>query len=185
VTTAVTTAAAVDHPVAEPFRAAFRAHPAGVAVVTASTPDGPVGVTASSVASVSVRPPAVSFSLAAGASATAGVLAAPSLLVHLLDAEDTPLARRFAGPGAERFGPATPWRPTGAGEPHLHEVGTALRCVPHRVVEVGDSVLVAALVTAVLGIGHRGRRLVYAEREFHALAPAVGPQRATRRSLTS
>jgi flavin reductase (DIM6/NTAB) family NADH-FMN oxidoreductase RutF len=180
-----TTTDTTDHPVAELFRAAFRAHPAGVAVVTAPTADGPVGVTASSVASVSVRPPAVSFSLAAGASATAGILAAPSLLVHLLDADDTPLARRFAGPGAERFGPATRWRTTGEGEPHLHEVGTALRCVPHRVVAVGDSVLVAALVTAVVGTGHRGRRLVHAEREFHALAPAAGPQPTTRRSLTS
>ncbi|WP_214404401.1 flavin reductase family protein [Pseudonocardia lacus] len=176
---------AVEHPVAQAFRAAFRAHPAGVAIITARAAHGPVGVTASSVASVSVRPPAVSFSLAAAASATPAVVGAGSVLVHLLDADDAPLARRFAGPAADRFGPGTPWRSADGGEPHLHEVGTALRCCPHRVVEVGDSLLVAAFVTAVLGPGHRGLPLVYAERGYHPVATAGGAQLASSRSLAS
>jgi flavin reductase (DIM6/NTAB) family NADH-FMN oxidoreductase RutF len=166
---------AVEHPVADAFRAAFRAHPAGVAVITAAGAGGPVGVTASSVASVSTRPPAVSFSLAAGAGATPGIAGAASVLVHLLDAPDAALARRFAGPGADRFGPATRWTTTAHGEPLLAGVGTVLRSQVHRVVDVGDSLLFAALVTAVLGTGHRGARLVHVERAFHALDPAAAP----------
>ncbi|MCO1658654.1 flavin reductase [Pseudonocardia sp. S2-4] len=170
---------AAEHPVADAFRAAFRAHPAGVAIITALSADGPVGVTASSVASVSVRPPAVSFSLTAGARATPGIVGGTSVLVHLLDAEDAPLARRFAAPGVDRFGPGTQWELTDEGEPRLRGVGTALRCRVHRVLDVGDSVLVAAFVTGVSGAGHRGRRLVYAERSFHSLAPVSGPAAMT------
>jgi hypothetical protein len=47
---------------------------------------------------------------------------------------------------------------------------------------------VAAVVTAVLGPGHRGDRLVHAERTFHpvaAVGTAGGAQRTAGRSLTS
>lgn len=50
---------------------AFRLHPAGVALVIGQHEQGPVGVTVSSLASVSASPPLVSFSLdTAGASAS-------------------------------------------------------------------------------------------------------------------
>ncbi len=43
---------------ADDFKSAFRNHPAGVSVVTADPGDGPVGLTATSVISVSANPPA-------------------------------------------------------------------------------------------------------------------------------
>lgn len=42
---------------ADDFKSAFRNHPAGVSVVTADPGDGPVGLTATSVISVSANPP--------------------------------------------------------------------------------------------------------------------------------
>ncbi|MFG3697211.1 flavin reductase [Micromonospora sp. NPDC047620] len=48
---------------AELMKGAFRRYPTGVPVISATGPDGPVGLTASSVASVSVAPSAVSFSV--------------------------------------------------------------------------------------------------------------------------
>ena len=49
---------------ADQFRAIFRQHPAGVAVVTLVAEDGrPVGFTATSVISVSADPPLVAFSI--------------------------------------------------------------------------------------------------------------------------
>ena len=69
---------------AELLKAAFRRHATGVAVVTALGPDGPVGLTASSVASVSAHPPALSFSVLTS-SRTAQVVAAADVIdVHLL-----------------------------------------------------------------------------------------------------
>ena len=49
----------------ESFKTAFRNHPAGVAVITANSPDGPVALTATSVVSVSAEPPVLIFSLSA------------------------------------------------------------------------------------------------------------------------
>ena len=45
------TVSAGHAPTADLFKDAFRAHPAGIAVLTAQGPDGPVGLTASSVSS--------------------------------------------------------------------------------------------------------------------------------------
>ena len=42
---------------ADEFKALFRGHPGGVAVITADAGDGPVALTATSVASVSAEPP--------------------------------------------------------------------------------------------------------------------------------
>ncbi|MFF3601755.1 flavin reductase, partial [Kitasatospora indigofera] len=66
------------------FKAAFRRHPAGVAVITAEGPDGPVGLTASSVSSVSAEPPVLVFSVTTKAGSAGHVLAATTCIVHLL-----------------------------------------------------------------------------------------------------
>src|SRR5690606_6362781 len=70
---------------AESFNTAFREHPAGIALITATTPAGPVGLTASSVASLGIDPVALSFSVTRTTGSAGGLLAAESYLVHLLD----------------------------------------------------------------------------------------------------
>nr|WP_091424221.1 flavin reductase [Arthrobacter sp. OV608] len=52
------------------FRAAFRNHPGGVAVVTADAGDGPVGLTATYVISASVEPNMLAFSVSELSSST-------------------------------------------------------------------------------------------------------------------
>lgn len=49
------------------FKAAFRMHPAGVAVITTDSGDRPAAMTVSSLASVSTEPPMVVFSLSRSA----------------------------------------------------------------------------------------------------------------------
>ncbi|GAA1380921.1 flavin reductase family protein [Pseudonocardia kongjuensis] len=166
------TAADVVDPAA--FRRAFRGHPSGVAIITAGGPDGPVGVTASSVASVSTRPPALSFSIAENSRLAVPIRHRRSLLVHLLDSRDADLGARFAEPGASRFGQETRWRLTDRGEPHLLDVGTVLRCTVHRTLDVGDALLVGALVVGMLGPGHDGDRLAYVERRYHSIPAGSG-----------
>ena len=63
---------------AEQFRFAFRSHPAGVAVVTADAGDGPVAMTVSSVASISIDPPTLMFSASAISSSTPTICRAAS-----------------------------------------------------------------------------------------------------------
>ena len=85
--------------VGEGLKAAFRTHPAGVAIITAAGPDGPVGLTASSVSSVSVDPAAIVFSVTRATGSAGAILAAESFVVHLIDDEHSALAQSFAVSG--------------------------------------------------------------------------------------
>ncbi|GAA5200928.1 flavin reductase family protein [Rugosimonospora acidiphila] len=149
--------------VGEQLKAAFRQHPAGLAVITADGPDGPAGLTVSSVASVSVTPPALSFSLGGTPSARA-VLTAPSFVVHLLGPRHTELARAFSRTGP-RFSSEQGWGRLPTGEPILLGAAAALRCVPLHLVPVGESTVVVASVAEVR-LGPVGGRLVYHNRTF-------------------
>jgi flavin reductase (DIM6/NTAB) family NADH-FMN oxidoreductase RutF len=81
---------------ADDFKAAFRNHPAGVAVITADAGDGPVGLTATSVISVSANPALLVFSLSAFSSSAPALAKAETLVVHLLGADQMGLAKTFA-----------------------------------------------------------------------------------------
>ncbi|MCJ8506225.1 flavin reductase family protein [Kocuria flava] len=156
--------------VGELFKAAFAHHPAGVAVITARGPEGPVGLTASSVSSVSVDPPILGFSLQARRGSAAVVAEAPSFLVHLLDAEDLALAQSFAVSGAPRFGADMPWEELPTGEPRLLGVGRVLRAVPLARIKAGPALVFNAAVVDVLGAESSGSPLVYHRRRFHGLS---------------
>ncbi|GGM21520.1 flavin reductase family protein [Dactylosporangium sucinum] len=149
---------------AELFRTAFRGYPTGVAIITAHGPDGPVGLTASSVASVSVAPPALSFSVMDSPSALV-IAAASSVVVNLLGAAHAGLASDFARNGAPRFTAGQGWITLPTGEPGLAGAPAALRCVPLHRVAVGASTLVVAQVTDVVP-GPDGPALIHHERRF-------------------
>jgi flavin reductase (DIM6/NTAB) family NADH-FMN oxidoreductase RutF len=130
----------------EALRRAFRRHAAGVTVVTLPGPGGPVGFTATSVASLSAAPPLVSLSLSASSSCAPAMLAADSLVIHLLSAGHENLARRFATSGVDRFAPPVRWATLPTGEPVLSDVAVWLRArIEHRI-RTGESYLVVAQV---------------------------------------
>ncbi|GIF05523.1 flavin oxidoreductase [Actinoplanes siamensis] len=143
---------------------AFRRYPTGVAVITAAGADGPVGLTASSVASVSVDPPALSFSVMGTRSARA-LLTAPSFVVHLLGARHAGLARAFSRSAGDRFTPDQGWSRLPTGEPILLDAVAALRGERLRLVPVGDATLVVAAVLDVFH-GPADRPLIHHSRKF-------------------
>ncbi len=130
----------------EGLRQAFRRHAAGVAVVTFTRRDEPVGFTATSVTSLSHRPPLVSLALATTSSLIPALLAARTLVVHLLGHDTRELAMRFAEPGADRFAPPTRWRRLETGEPLLSDAAVWLRCRIRERISAGDHWLVIAEV---------------------------------------
>ncbi|WP_448721576.1 flavin reductase family protein [Microbacterium natoriense] len=150
------------------MKSAFRGHPAGVAIITAMSASGPVGLTASSVASVAVDPAAIVFSVTRATGSAGAILAADSFVVHLIDDEHSALAQSFAVSGAERFTPEQGWSVLPTGEPYLPAARVALRCRPIQAVPVGSSTVVIAEVVEVAE-GRTGRPLVYVDRRFHAL----------------
>ena len=155
-------------PSQEDFKNAFSKHPAGIALITANTPEGPVGLTASSVSSVAVDPLALSFSVTRATGSAGGILNAPSYLIHLLDHRDAHLAKLFARSGTERFTAEQGWETLPTGEPYLPSARVALRGQTLQTIPVGSSTLVLAEILDVL-VGEPGEPLVYYDRGFHTL----------------
>jgi len=151
------------------FKSAFGGHPAGVSVITADIGTGPVGITASSVASVSAEPPILAFSLAAATGSAAAIAVAQTLVVHLLTAGDLELAQTFARAGTERFTGSMVWTRLETGEPLLMHAGYALRCEVLSRTQAGGSLLVAATVLEVIAPEAPGDPMVYHSRAFHGL----------------
>jgi flavin reductase (DIM6/NTAB) family NADH-FMN oxidoreductase RutF len=152
------------------FKAAFREHPSAIALITASTARGPVGLTASSVASVALDPPALSFSVTRATGSAGALLAADTIVVHLLADAHVGLARAFARSGEPRFTPEQGWSTLVTGEPFLPDARIALRCRALHVVPVGSSSLVVAEVLDVHP-GPSAPPLVYHDRKYRRLDP--------------
>ncbi|QIK62019.1 flavin reductase family protein [Leucobacter viscericola] len=160
--------APVEFDGADALKRAFREHPAGISLITAQTPEGPVGLTASSVASVGIDPPALSFSVTRATGSAGGILGADSYLVHLLDNRHADIAQLFAVSGSERFTDDQGWEYLETGEPFLRDTRVALRCRTLHSLGVGSSVIVVA---EVLGahFGSSSAPMVYHDRVFHSL----------------
>ncbi|MFJ2183957.1 flavin reductase family protein [Streptomyces anulatus] len=129
------------------FKQVFRRYPAGVVVVTADSGRGPVGFTATSLTSLSLDPPLVSYGIGVAASSWPHVEAAASTIVNFLGADQESLARTFATSGIDRFAAPTAWRRLPEGEPVLDGVAGWLRLETERIVPAGDHRIVIARVT--------------------------------------
>jgi flavin reductase (DIM6/NTAB) family NADH-FMN oxidoreductase RutF len=132
------------------FRAAFRRHAAGVVVITADAGNGPAGMTATSLASISLEPALMSFAVATTASAWGTLAVADAVAVHLLGHAHADLARRFATSGIDRFAAPTRWTRFSDGVPVLTDAATVLHCVIRDRLAAGDHRVVIAEVTEVI-----------------------------------
>ncbi|WP_238015701.1 flavin reductase family protein [Dactylosporangium sp. AC04546] len=158
----------------ERLKAAFRTHVSGVAVITADAGDGPVGFTASSVISVSVRPPTLAFSIVNSASSAPTILRAASVVVHLLRGDDVYLADRCATSGVDRFADPRTWSRLRSGEPYFPSVRTWIRARPIHRVALGESTLLVVEAQEIALAGTRPDRsragaLAYHDRAWHTV----------------
>lgn len=163
------------------FTAAFRMHPAGVALVTADAGGGPVALTATSVASVSADPPMLMFSVSDASSSSPTVVAAGTVVVHLLAAEQLHLAKLGATSGIDRFADAKLWERMPTGEACFRDAHTRIRARTVERVKAGSAwvIVVEALEVeagrdSAYGADDRMSRcssapLVYHDRGWHSL----------------
>lgn len=167
------TSAATVHPglTAAEFKLAFRNHPAGVALITADAGEGPVALTASSVFSVSAEPPVLVFSLSDRASASATILRAGTVVVHMLASENISLAQLGATSGVDRFADLARWSRMATGEPYFPEAAVRIRGEIIEQLRVGESTVVAvhALEASSLEGAPSESPLVYHNRTWHQL----------------
>lgn len=153
---------------ADAFKSVFRRHPAGVAIITLRDEDGGlVGLTATSVISVSAEPPVLAFSIAATSSSWPALSRATTIAASFLADDQDDVSARFATSGIDRFA-AGGWSLLPTGEP---VIDGALAWVRGSVVQrtaVGRSYLVS-----VLALGSSARSgvnpLVYHDRTYHRI----------------
>ncbi len=167
-----------DTPVGpDEFKAAFRNHPAGVALITAQTDGRPAALTASSVFSVSVEPPLLVFAVSEFSSSAPTIRSADTVVVHLLGADQLDLALLGATSGVDRFADHSRWNRLPTGEPYFPGAPAWIRGRIVSEIEAGGStvIVVQALQTSAAPAGdvtaHAAatRPLVYHNRTWHRL----------------
>ncbi|GGX60520.1 flavin reductase family protein [Streptomyces minutiscleroticus] len=155
------------------FRRALSHVPTSISVVAAfGARDRPYGVTVGSLCSLSLAPPLVLFCLGHRGTAHRVVTAAHRFGVHVLTADQQPLARRFAAPGEDRTAGLV--RGERHGVPMVPDALASLVCSRYAVVPAGDHSVVIGLVERA-DVGE-GSPLLYYDRSYRTLfAPDAHP----------
>lgn len=127
---------------ADAFRHVLGHYPTGVAVITAQTPDGPVGMSMNSFTSLSLLPPLVLFCPARTSRTWPLLRSAGAIAINVLSAGQEAVSRAFAGPG-DRFA-ELPWTPGKNGAPRLDDALGWLECTVQAEHPGGDHIVVVA-----------------------------------------
>lgn len=158
----------LDTPDVATFKEAFRRHAAGVAVVTARTPDGvPVGFTATSLASLAASPPLATFNMARTASAWPAINETDYVAIHILGRRNRGLAAKMAGDQLLRFD-GNHWHLGEHGLPVLDDVNAVMIArIVQRIPHQQNAVIVVQIENG--GIGELDEPLLYHQRRYHRL----------------
>jgi len=141
------------------FRQLLGRFTTGVVVITTRFPDGrPVGMTANSLASVSLQPPLISVCVEHEADMRGALLAAPGFIINILSAGQEAVSRRFAGLHEDRFD-GVGYRLSPRGLVILEGTLAHLECDRYAEFEAGDHTIFVGRV--VEGDIADGRPLIY------------------------
>jgi flavin reductase (DIM6/NTAB) family NADH-FMN oxidoreductase RutF len=145
------------------FREAMAGLASGVAVITARRPDGhPCGLVATSVSSFSASPPSVLVSVDHSSRCHRALVDGDTFGVHVLGADQEPLAHVFAGKGEDKFaGVDWSWDD---GVARIEGTLSYLRCRRSALFELYDHSLLVGDVTG--GSLTPADPLVYVSRKF-------------------
>jgi flavin reductase (DIM6/NTAB) family NADH-FMN oxidoreductase RutF len=138
-------------PDARRFRTVMRRIVEPVVVVTGADDDGtPLGMTVSSLASVSLAPPLLLICVQTSSRTWGRMASQGAFAVNALGAGRQDLATRFAGPGDRFHGVALDTSPSGL--PVLRDAIATLECVGHDGLRAGDhDVVIGRVVTTRYG----------------------------------
>jgi flavin reductase (DIM6/NTAB) family NADH-FMN oxidoreductase RutF len=121
--------------------------PTGVTVVTANGPQGPAGMSANSVTSVSLEPPMILFCPAKTSTTWPEIRDSGRFCVNVFASHHEEASRRFSARGVDRFGGVS-WHRRAAG-PALDDAVAWVECTIDAVHEAGDHLIVVGLVDAL------------------------------------
>ncbi len=129
------------------LRRAFGRFGTGVTIVTAQTAQGPLGMTANSFSSISLDPPLIMWAPGKDSKRHDAFASAAAFCVHVLNADQLPLAEHFAVQGHDfsRFG----WTGGANGAPTLEGCLAVFHCDTYAVHPAGDHSLILGHVRHV------------------------------------
>jgi flavin reductase (DIM6/NTAB) family NADH-FMN oxidoreductase RutF len=130
----------------------------GVAVVTAASPEGPVGFTCQTFGALSLEPTLISFSAVSASNSWPKARDVGVLGVNILSSEQEAVARVFGRSGTEKFS-GIGWSPGPNGAPLIDGVLAHLEGRVEFVTTQGDHDIVVVAVDYALS--HHGAPLVY------------------------
>lgn len=159
---------------ADDFRRVLGHFASGVTVVTTWDSAGqPAGLTASSVASVSLDPPLVLVCVAHTAQSYQALQTHGRFAINILHLDHEQIARRFASSsgGSEKF-EGTGYRPGVMGLPILKDALAEIECTTIHAYPAGDHTIFVGQVEAADSRGDLGfEPLLYYRGKFHRLHP--------------
>ena len=149
------------------FRQLLGRFATGVTILTVATPDGrPLGMTANSLASVSLQPPLISVCVDHEAEMHDAILASPEFVVNVLGSPQEALARRFSDKHEDRFD-GVGYRRSPEGLILLDGALAHIECERFANYPGGDHTIVLGRVTG--GSTSEGRPLLYYRGGYAAL----------------
>jgi 3-hydroxy-9,10-secoandrosta-1,3,5(10)-triene-9,17-dione monooxygenase reductase component len=140
----------------------------GVVVVTARGPDGPIGFTCQSFASLSLAPPLVTFAPSRTSTTWPLIGRTGTFCVNVLAADQDDLSTKFAISGSDKFAGVS-WRPDEAGTPMLEGACAWIGCELHAEYAGGDHTIVVGRVS-YLADDPRRLPLLFHRGQYEALA---------------
>lgn len=158
----------------EHFRHVMRHVPTGVAVVAATTPNGPAGLAVGSFVSVSLHPPLVGFFVARASTSWPEIEPHRRFCVNVLAEDDEDTSRAFAVSGGDKFA-GVRWHESPMGSPVLDRALAWFDCTTNAITDAGDHRFVLADVHD-LSVRSAGRPLVFC----HGVYQRLGPHTSTR-----
>jgi flavin reductase len=158
---------------AEDFRLAMRRLAGGVSIISGAGPEGPLGVTATAVTSLTAEPPSILCCLNRSLELEAAVKETGRFGVNMLRADHHDLAKRFAGMhgvrGSAKFEQGN-WTILPSDVPALFDSLVTFDCRVDDIVEVGTHSVFVGLITQA-HFGESGDPLVYCDGAFASLMP--------------
>jgi flavin reductase len=158
---------------ADDFRSAMRRLAGGVSIISGAGPDGPLGVTATAVTSLTAEPPSILCCLNRSLTLESAVKETGRFAVNMLRADHHELAKRFAGMhgarGSAKFEQGN-WTILPSDVPALSDSLVTFDCRVGDIVEVGTHSIFVGLITEA-HFGDSGDPLVYCNGAFASLLP--------------
>ena len=130
----------------------------GIAVVTADTPEGPVGFTCQTFGALSLEPSLISFSAVSASNSWPRAREVGVVGVNILSSEQEAVARVFGKPGNAKFA-GIGWSPGPSGAPMIDGALAHLEGRIEFVTTQGDHDIV--VVAAEYVVSHHGAPLVF------------------------